>query len=268
MSNLIGILMKHDENDYSLLHPEIPADDPLLIALLDKYGRCQFPVRGAGEKIQNGLASLLSSGNQHVHLVICYDPDYEYVGCDVFNCFEVALEQFNNRLQEVKAEHPDDPNWVEVLEYDLDKRVLLFRNRNGYEVFYRHEEIQSEAFHVWDCSFCGRSFPEKEFGKHIHRCSLCNRAFCDTCHDSMAGKPDSTSRKQCICLSCELRASIRLLVSTWLLDYTKQMPDSFFDEIYDDVCETSGFNQGEGFNDSDIRLGFARVIARHLGLED
>lgn len=269
-NNTFCVLMKHGEDDYSLWQPEIPADDPLLVALLDKYGNSGGSVRSNGEEILKETISSLGIQKQHVHLIVYYDPDYEYVGCDVFDSFEVAHEQFNSRLQDVKAEYPDDPDWVEVLEYDLEKRDLLFRTHNGYEVFYCHEAVQSEAFHITDCHFCGRPYSQNEYGHSLHRCNLCNKTFCNSCYESMTGTTDFKPNEHSVllCPSCELKSSIRFLISEWLSDYAKQMPDSFYEDIFDDVCETSGFNRGEGYNDSDIRLSFSRVIVKQFGVEE
>ena len=45
-------------------------------------------------------------------MVVYSDCDCQYVGMDVFDSFEAALAQYNQRLRETRADHPDDPDWV------------------------------------------------------------------------------------------------------------------------------------------------------------
>lgn len=268
-NSIIGILTKHGVNDYALWQPEVPADDPLLLALLDKYGNSGGSVRGSGNEIRREIFSAMDDGKPCVHVIFYYDPDYDYVGCDVFDSFDAALRQFDSRLRDVRSKHPDDPSWIEDMERDPDKQKLYFRNSNGYEVFYRREELQSEAYAIADCHFCGQPFHSCDLGRRIHRCGSCGKLFCSQCFQAMTGAADyvPASQDELRCPSCELRHCIRQCLAVWLTDYAERMPASFVEAIYKDVWENSGFNKEGGFHEDDVRMAFSRVIAKNFGVK-
>lgn len=52
---LVNMVFKYGEDDYMLWIPEIPADDELLVKLLEKYENSGSSVRGTFEEIKNEL---------------------------------------------------------------------------------------------------------------------------------------------------------------------------------------------------------------------
>lgn len=147
MSNasIIGIIQMHGGDDYSVWFPDIPADEPLLAALLDKYADSGSSVRGNVNEIRAEISELLGETepeNTEVHVLLYNDPQCNYVGLDVFASFNAALQQFRQRLKETKDEHLDDPDWIEVLDERPENGELHFRDRDEYEVFYCREVVQ------------------------------------------------------------------------------------------------------------------------------
>ncbi len=266
---IVGVLMKHGEDDFSLWQPEIPADAPMLVALLDKYGDNGCSVRGNGEEVRNEILPLLGDKAQDVHVIMYYDPACEYTGLDVFSSFDSALAQFDGRLADEEAEHEDDPAWIELSTRNVEDHELHFRASSNYEVIYRCEKVQQHAQMKSECFFCSHYFCEDQMGSALHRCSRCGKLFCAECYKAMTGcfEYEEGENGATLCPTCVLETSIRSCLSEWLGDYADQMPESFFKDVYNDVYHASGFNGDHGFNDADIRIGFARVIARQFHVD-
>ena len=49
--NIKVMLVRHGSDDYSLWYPEIPADEPLLAALFEKYGNNGSSLRGTAHDV-------------------------------------------------------------------------------------------------------------------------------------------------------------------------------------------------------------------------
>lgn len=263
-SHVIGILLQHGDNDYSVWNPEIPADDPLLIALLDKYRDSGSSVRGTAEEMRAEVLPICSEEDQYVHVLMYYDPTCNYVGCDVFDSFGAALDQFDERFNDTQAEHDDRDDWFDIIARDIEKQHLHFRDREEYEVFYRHEKLQRAAERKMKCYFCAHPFRADLKNTAIHNCTHCEKLFCNDCYKAMTG--NDVPQNAVLCPTCALETSISNRVSEWLSDYAGQMPDAFYKAIFNDVYDSSGFHSKDGFNDDDIRLGFARVVARQFGV--
>lgn len=138
-SDVVGILFRHGDDDFSFWQPE---SDPYFADFLQKRETDGSSVRGNGTEILSEVRDALDVGAPVVHVVVYSDCDCQYVGMDVFDSFEAALAQYNRRLKEIRDDNPDNPDWVTELEHDEASGVLHFRDRSGYEVFYRRENIQ------------------------------------------------------------------------------------------------------------------------------
>ena len=221
--------------------------------------------------MSSNLKKNLSSPLPKVFVMIYHDRDYECVGMDVFDSFNAALEQFDERRRATQDDHPNDPNWIENQVRDAEKQELYFRDKAGYEVFLRCETVQSKARHELKCHYCGRWHKRDRMGKDIFVCSnpKYNRPFCADCFSSMCG--GSAEEEAVIgpvfCPQCLLESSVRSFIREMLPDYFKRMPESFYQGVLMDVQEASGYNCEGGFNDDDIRLAFARVVAKKFGVE-
>ena len=108
-------------------------------------------------------------------------------------------------------------------------------------------------------------------GKDIFVCSnpKCNRPFCADCFSSMCGgsAEEEASVGRMLCPQCLLEYSVRSYIREMLPDYFNRMPESFYQDVLMDVQETSGYSCEGGFNSDDIRLAFARVVAKRFGVE-
>ena len=202
-------------------------------------------------------------------MVVYSDCDGQYVRLDVFDSFDAALAQYNQRLQETRADHPDDPEWVIEEEHDVANGALCFRDQSGYEVFYLRENVQKSARREIRCSGCGNHFEISTLGKKIFHCTNrhCGKLFCAKCHKAMTGKDVDVleeTRTGYLCPYCYLEASIHRMVQSLLPDYYRRMPDSFYEAISREVQENSGFSYEGGFNDDDIRRAFAHVVAKQF----
>ena len=206
-----------------------------------------------------------------VFVIIYHERDYEYVGMDVFDSFNAALDQFDERRRATQDDHPNDPNWIENQVRDAEKQELYFCDKAGYEVFLRRETVQSKARHELKCHYCGRWHKRDRMGKDIFVCSnpKCNRPFCADCFSSMCGgtAEEETVSGSVLCPQCLLESSVRSFIREMLPDYFNRMPESFYQDVLMDVQETSGYNCEGGFNAEDIRLAFARVVAKRFGVE-
>lgn len=266
----VAIMMKHGEDDFTLWQPDIPADDPFWLALLEKYADCGCSERGSRKEIADSMRESLGGGAEQVHLIVYNDPISNYVGIDAFASYEAAVQQFDARLSETKAEHADDSEWIETLDRDVGKKELHFCTGDSYEVFYLEERIQKESEMRVHCSFCGRPFPLSKLTRSIHRCPKCQRYFCNFCYETMTGEEDAAERDlshSSCCPYCFLRESVQSKLADWLGDYASRMPDSFLCAVVSDVEECSGFYDEGGFTEDDIRLAFARVVARQFDVE-
>lgn len=76
-----------------------------------------------------------------VYVIIYNDPDDGYVGVDVFDAFDKALEQFDHVLTATQEAHEDDQGWIVELNRTPQRRELYFRTEENYEVFLRVESI-------------------------------------------------------------------------------------------------------------------------------
>lgn len=205
-----------------------------------------------------------------VFVMVYHDHDYEYVGMDVFDSFNAALEQFDERLHATQDDHSGDLNWIENQVRNVEQQELYFRDKAGYEVFLRCETVQSKACHELKCHYRGRWHKQTEIGKDIFICSntRCNRPFCAECFFSMCGgSAEETTSNSMLCPQCLLESAVRRHIRETLPEYFNRMPESFYQDILMDVQETSGYNCDGGFNDDDIRLAFARVVAKAFGVE-
>lgn len=260
----IALLMKHGDDDFTLWQPEIPADDPLWLALLEKYETTGYSERGAREELGVSIGTCFPELQPYVYVVVYHDPSCGYVGMDVFRGFDAARKQFNHRLVVTQSEHSDDPEWVHLTENDQD---LYFIAKDGYETFVRKERIQETAENKLKCIFCGHSFSEQKFGQLIHRCQKCQRYFCSHCYTTMTDDRDAAQFRPSCCPSCFLRETVRGKITQWMGDYAARMPETFLMAVVSNVAENSGFYEEGGFNDDDIRLAFGRVVARQFGVE-
>lgn len=82
---------------------------------------------------------------EYVHVIIYHERSNGYVGVDVFDNYDAAFRQFENRLRQTKASHPVDEEWIEAITAGYMDNALYFRDKDGYEVFYRKEVVQSNA---------------------------------------------------------------------------------------------------------------------------
>lgn len=82
----------------------------------------------------------MGNGKPYVHVIVYNDPADEYVGLDVFATFDAALRQFDRRLRETRQDLGSDA--IECVECNPAEHQLHFRDKTGYEVFYRRESIQ------------------------------------------------------------------------------------------------------------------------------
>lgn len=139
-SDVVGILLRHGEDDFSLWQPE---NDPRFADFLESHETEGTSVRGNGAEILSEVRDALHMERNAVHVIVYSDCDGEYVGLDVFDSFDAALAQYEKRLKETRDDNPDDPDWVTELEHDEAGGELCFRDRSGYEVFYRRETVQS-----------------------------------------------------------------------------------------------------------------------------
>ena len=259
-SDVVGILFRHGDDDFSLWQPE---NDPYFSDFLEKHETDGSSVRGNGAEILSEVRDALGLDTPVVHVVMYSDCDCQYVGMDVFDSFEAALAQYNQRLRETRADHPDDPDWVTEEEHDIESGVLRFRTQSGYEVFYRRENVQKAARHEIRCGSCGDHFDVGALGKKLFLCTNrhCRRLFCSKCHKAMTGKDVSEGMDAgYLCPYCQLSASVHRVVQNLLPDYRHKMPDSFYEAIIFDVQEDSGFNYDGGFNDDDITDAFEQVV--------
>lgn len=266
-SDVVGILFRHDDDDFSLWQPE---NDPYFSNFLEKHETDGSSVRGNGAEILSEVRDALGMDTPEVHVVVYSDCDCQYVGMDVFDSFEAALAQYNQRLQETSADHLDDPDWVTEEEHDIESGVLRFCTQSGYEVFYRRENVQKSARQKIRCSSCGDHFDVGALGRNIFLCTnrRCRRLFCAKCHKAMTGKDVSEGMDAgYLCPYCQLSASVHRVVQNLLPDYYCRMPDSFYEAILREVQEDSGFNYEGGFRDDDIRRAFAYVVAKQFDVE-
>lgn len=81
------------------------------------------------------------------------------------------------------------------------------------------------------------------------------------------GAAEETASNTVLCPQCLLESAVRCHIRETLPDYFNRMPKSFYQDILMDVQETSGYNCDGGLNDDDIRLAFARVVAKVFGVE-
>ncbi|MDO4846089.1 MAG: hypothetical protein Q3977_05675, partial [Oscillospiraceae bacterium] len=116
---------------------------PYFADFLEKHEADGGSVRGNGAEILSEVRNTLGLDTPVVHVVVYSDCDGEYVGLDVFDSFVAALTQYKKRLKETRDDNPDDPDWVTELEHDEASGELCFRDRSGYEVFYRRETVQT-----------------------------------------------------------------------------------------------------------------------------
>lgn len=86
-----------------------------------------------------------SAAPEVVHVIVYYDAENGYVGLDVFGNFEAALQQFDRRLAEERADNPGNSIWITELIRDVERQELYFSTANDYEVFYRREIVQNEC---------------------------------------------------------------------------------------------------------------------------
>ncbi len=263
----IALLMKHGDNDFTLWQPEIPADDPLWLALLEKYENTGYSERGVREELGVSIGTCFPEVQPYVYVVVYHDSSYGYVGMDVFRSLDAAKEQFNHRMADTQSEHPDDPEWVKLYEQGEDDQDLYFIAKNGYETFIRRERIQETAENKLKCGFCGHSFSPQKFGQLIHRCQKCQRYFCRHCYTTLTGDQAAAQSHPSCCPSCFLREAVRGKLTQWLGDYAARMPETFLMTVVSDMAASSGFYEEGGFNDDDIRLAFGRVVARQFGVE-
>jgi len=138
-SDMVGILFQHGDDDFSLWQPE---NDSYFSDFLEKHETDGSSVRGNGAEILSETWIALGMSAPAVHVIVYSDCDGEYVGLDVFDSFDAALRQYNKRLRETRDDNPDEPDWVTELEHDEASGKLCFRDRSGYEVFYRRETVQ------------------------------------------------------------------------------------------------------------------------------
>ena len=141
-SDVVGILFRHGDDDFSLWQPE---NDPYFADFLEKHETDGGSVRGNGAEILSEVRNALGMDTPVVHVVVYSDCDGQYVRLDVFDSFDAALAQYNRRLQETRADNPDDPDWVIEEEHDVANGALCFRDQSGYEVFYLRENVQKIA---------------------------------------------------------------------------------------------------------------------------
>lgn len=263
----IALLMKHGNDDFTLWQPEIPADDPLWLALLEEYETTGYSERGAREELGVTIGTCFPEFQPYVYVVVYHDPSACYVGMDVFRSFDAAKKQFNHWLAITQSEHSDDPEWVHLTKNGENDPNLYFIAKDGYETFIRRERIQESSEDKLKCIFCGHSFPAQKRGKLIHRCQKCQRYFCAHCYTTMTGDQDAPQSHPIYCPSCFLRETVRGKITQWLGDYAARMPETFLMAVVSDVAENSGFYEEGDFNDDDIRLAFGRVVARQFGVE-
>ena len=265
-SDVVGILFRHDDDDFSLWQPE---NDPYFADFLGKHETDGGSVRGNGAEILSEVRDTLGMDAPVVHVVVYSDCNGQYVRLDVFDSFDAALAQYNRRLQETRADHPDDPEWVIEEEHDVANGALCFRDQSGYEVFYLRENVQKSARREIRCSGCGNHFEISTLGKKIFHCTNrhCGKLFCAKCHKAMTGTDVDVleeTRTGYLCPYCYLEASIHRIVQSLLPDYYRRMSDSFYEGISREVQENSGFSYEGGFNDDDIRRAFAHVVAKQF----
>ena len=266
-SDVVGILFRHGDNDFSLWQPE---NDPYFADFLEKHETDGSSVRGNSAETLSEVRDALGMDTPVVHVVVYSDCDCQYVGMDVIDSFEAALAQYNQRLQETRADHLDDPDWVTEEKHDIESGALRFYTQSGYEVFYRRENVQKSARQEIRCSSCGDHFDVGALGRNIFLCTnrRCRRLFCAKCHKAMTGKDVSEGMDAgYLCPYCQLSASVHRVVQNLLPDYHQKMPDSFYEAIIFDVQEDSGFSYEGGFNDDDIRRAFAHVVAKQFDAE-
>ena len=80
---------------------------------------------------------------EHVHVIVYHDPMAGgCVGLDVFAKYDDAFRQFEETLEATEKEHPDDEDWIVQSTVGAVDDWLYFKDKSGYEVFYRKEEVQ------------------------------------------------------------------------------------------------------------------------------
>ena len=141
-NKLLAILFRHGTNDSSVWEPQIPSDDPDLLALTEKYADSGCSSRGTDAEMLGEVRDLLNPEPVRLHIIMYADPKTAYVGTDVFSTFEAAVRQFDTRYAETLEEHGGDPDRFTFYERDLENRELCFVDEDGYEVFYRTEILQ------------------------------------------------------------------------------------------------------------------------------
>ena len=138
-ADVAGVLLRHGDDNFSLWQPE---NAPCFADFMETRETDGGSVRGNGAEILAEVRSALGMSAPEVHVIVYADGGCRYVGMDVFDSFDAALAQYNRRLKETRDDNPDNPGRVTELEHDETSGALHFRDRSGYEVFYRRETIQ------------------------------------------------------------------------------------------------------------------------------
>lgn len=137
------MLFQHGNDGYSLWYPEIPADEPLLAALFEKYGNNGSSMHGTAH---DAGCELLRSMNAAAHVIVYNDPRENYVGVDVFTNFEAALACWDGEHQ--RAMGSEEERGVVHTVRNVKEQEFYFRTERGFECFYRKEALQYKAFEM------------------------------------------------------------------------------------------------------------------------
>lgn len=206
---------------------------------------------------------------QHVHVLIFHDPNsLESISVDVFDTFEAALSQFDLRLNELKAEHSRDPDWIKKLERNPKQERLSFQDEVGFHAFYRCIPIRNASYQEVICDYCGRRYDEAALNQQIFACTKqgCKRLFCSDCSNGMLrGSIEAQSDPE-LCPDCALEKAVHRVVRLLLPECYDRMPKQFYQDIIIAMQDHSGFNKRTGFTDGDIHRAFSRTVALQFGI--